>query len=215
MTSVAVDNDFLLKGASYGLLIEMIGAISSEIEHVSILGAAKFVVLKRLEKNGNCFAPLESKSHFLKFLETACVLEPTQEEILFAAELESQAQRAGMGMDEGESQLIAIVICRNFTNLATGDKRAIAALGFLRELSSDLQHIDGKVICLEQVFYRLLSVMDPDVIKAAICNEPNADKAISICFSCNTSSVEPSHWQEGLYSYISNIRSKAARILVE
>ncbi len=55
-------------------------------------------------------------------------MEPTDREVAFATNLELTAQRAGLQLDVGESQLVAIVIERAIATFDTGDKRAIVSL---------------------------------------------------------------------------------------
>lgn len=213
MTTTAVDNDVLLKGACYGLLLEMASAIPASADQVGILGAAKFVVTKSLDNKNYSSNANEAKNHLQEFIENASTLEPTEDELTFAAELEHIAQRAGVGLDGGESQLTAMVLIRNYDWFVTGDKRAIAALGYLRDNDQHLKEIDGKVLCLEQIVERLLSSSDPIIIRNTICSEPNADKALTISLSCKSGETKPDQWVAGLNSFIADTRRKAKTLL--
>ncbi len=214
MTATAIDNDVLLKGACYGLLLEMVSTIPSHPSQIGVLGAAQFVVIKNLNKKNYCSSPEEAKNYLMGFIGEVSILEPNADELAFAAELEHMAQRAGVSLDGGESQLTAMVIVRNFDCFVTGDKRAIAALGYLRENDQHLKKMDGKVLCLEQIIERLLSSsIDPITVRDAICNEPNVDKAVTICFSCKNKELQPDQWMVGLNSYIADTRNKAKTLL--
>lgn len=213
MTTTAVDNDILLKGACYDLLAEMVGVVPATPDDVGVLGAASYVLVKRLRKKGRCSNGEEAADRLDQFLQDATTLEPTHDELSLAADLELAALRAGVDLDGGESQLSAMVLQRGLAWLVTGDKRAVMALGCLREGDEDLMPLDGKVLCLEQLFARLLADTDPIPIRDAVCAEPNVDKALTICFSCSSSEVSPDQWQEGLKSYIADIRRAATSLL--
>ena len=45
----------------------------------------------------------------------------------------------------------------------------------------------GRVICLEQLICKLLETLQVGAVRKSICNKPNADKALSICFCCKSS----------------------------
>ena len=214
MTTTTVDNDVLLKGACYGLLAELVGNVPASPEEVGVLGAAPFVVTKRLYKIGLCSNSEKAVVRLDAFLQEVSTLEPTEEELSIAAELEHAAQRAGVNLDGGESQLSAMILRRNLYWLVTGDKRAVAALGCLREQEESLMPMDGKVICLEQLFARLLTNTDPTHIHDVVCGEPNVDRALAVCFCCMSPEVGLVQWQAGLESYIADIRKTAKTRLV-
>ena len=213
MTTTAVDNDVLLKGTCYDLLEELVGTIPAKPDEVGVLGAAPYVVVNSLRKKGRCTSGEEAVARLESFLENVTIYEPTQEELSLAAELEHTAQRAGVNLDGGESQLSAMTLFRGLAWLVTGDKRAVAALGCLRERDERLAPLDGKVLCLEQLFARLLAGIDPKPIRDAVCGEPNVDQALTICFSCRSPEVGPDQWREGLESYIANARNTAKTLL--
>ena len=51
MTDLLIDNDVLIKCACYSIL-DQIGSPSGQQENVAVLGAARFVVRKYLERKG-------------------------------------------------------------------------------------------------------------------------------------------------------------------
>jgi hypothetical protein len=209
----AVDNDVLYKGTCYGLLCDLIGAIPANLRDIGILGAARYVVRKKLGKttlSGN----RESRERFLtSVVQSAEILEPTVDEGKFAAELEYVAQRKNLAMDEGESQLFAIVLFRAWDRLVTGDKRAVGAFEQVLTDLKEAARLAGKVICLEQLFLRVVASGSAAAIRDAVCAEPNVDRALSICFSCSAPVVQPESWSEGLRSYVASMRSSAPIIL--
>jgi hypothetical protein len=120
-----VDNDILFKGACYRLLVHLVPVASGHNDSVGVLGAAWFVVSKTILRKASK-AGAESAIEILRqFLQRATVIEPTQDEQRTAADFEVAAQRAGLSLDAGESQLCAIMVSRQVPLLLTGDKRAI------------------------------------------------------------------------------------------
>lgn len=209
----AIDNDILFKGACYGLLVELVATACPITEVVGALGSARFVVASKIKKNKlirNQAAALAVLSEFLKHCE---VLEPALEEQNIAADLELAAQQLGVNLDTGESQLCAILVFRLLPLLLTGDKRAIKAIEKLIDGDSRLIAICGKVRCLEQLVYDALTSCDHVTLGAAICKEPEVDKALSICFSCTSPPAVLASTLEGLQSYIKALRADAPRVL--
>ncbi len=150
----------------------------------------------------------------LDLIARSTVLEPTRDELDFAAAIETAAQRRGLELDAGESQLAAIVVHREVGLLETGDKRAIRSFDVLLDEIPDLDPLSGRLRCLEQIIARCLQTVDPDVLARAVCGEPDVDKALSICFRCfspppHTAALDA----DGLNSYITALRTSAPRIL--
>jgi hypothetical protein len=209
----AVDNDVLFKGCCYGLLGRLIGAVCDGVEAVGVLGSARFVVAKKIEKaelRGNPSGALVVLSEFLS---RSQVLEPSPSEQAMAADLELNAQRLGLNLDSGESQLCAILVFRVLPLLLTGDKRAITAIEGLVDTDERLLSICRKVTCLEQLVRKALHREGHVVFRGAICAEPEVDKALAICFSCSAPSMAASSIDEGLDSYIRSLRMHAPRVL--
>jgi hypothetical protein len=150
---------------------------------------------------------------FSSFLASNEALEPSSEERELAATLEANAQQLSLSLDPGESQLISILVSRILPWLATGDKRAIAALEKLLDTDARLANLAGKIRCLEQLVKRILTNGDYTVIRNAICSEAAVDKALTICFGCVSQDPTPANIHQGLDSYIGAIRASAARVL--
>jgi hypothetical protein len=206
-----VDNDILLKGAQYGLLFPFAAAIPGNDGPVGVLGAARYVVQDRLSRRSSEDSAVQE---FLRFLGENIELEPTPEEENIASAIEYRAQRAGVDLDAGESQLCAVLISRAVPLFVTGDKRAICAIEMLFDPYALLVAAAGRVLCLEQLVCALLEIAQIDVLRQAICGKPDADKALSICFCC-ASSAETSkeNVQAGITSYVADLRTKAPRVL--
>ena len=208
-----IDNDVLVKGSCYDLLQELATAVPGDLQRAGILGASQFVVPKLIAKKQLRNKPAKAQAVFDSFVQENDVVEPTIDEQLLAARLESTAQALAVNMDVGESQLTAILISRAVPFLLTGDKRAITAMERLLDNDKTLAVMAGRIKCLEQLVSRLLEYDDTAKIRGAICAEPAIDKALSICFSCSRPETDRATICEGLNSYISAIRVEAKRVL--
>ncbi len=206
---VAVDNDVLIKAASYGLIDEFWPE-----EPIGILGAARYVVASGLARMDLARDRAAAQNAAAARIDSATVLEPTGDELLLATQIETTAQRKGLSLDAGESQLAAIILHRSISLLDTGDKRAIRGFETLMNELAELAGLHGRLRSLEQIVVRCADAGDPGVLAQAICSEPRVDKTLSICFRCFS---PPPHGsvldRAGLESYIRALREAAPRVL--
>jgi hypothetical protein len=206
---VAVDNDVLIKAACYGLAAELEASRS-----LGVLGAAKYVVARRIDRIALSGDRDAARNDALDLIARSSVLEPSREELDLATTIETAAQRRGLGLDAGESQLAAMIVHRGIPVLETGDKRAMQGFEVLLDEVSDLDALCGRLRCLEQIVARCLHAVGSDALARAICGEPHVDKTLSICFRCFS---PPPHGaaldRDGLDSYIAALRASAQRVL--
>jgi hypothetical protein len=209
-----VDNDILFKLACFELFDDLIVNNGEPTGiTVGVLGAARYLVPKNIEKNVQAAIATAAKAAFQNFMEIVEVIEPTEDEQVMAADFELSAQRAGVALDSGESQLCAVLIARSLPHLLTGDKRAICALERLLDGDTRLNALVGKVRCLEQLVLLPLSADNYPRFRIAVCREPTVDRTLAICFSCSAKQATLEGIIEGLRSYINDLRSQANRIL--
>ena len=149
MLSLLIDNDVLIKCACYALLDEIRPPGDGDSK-VGVLGAARFVVAGYLAKRGRINERASAQRRFSAYIQTALVLEPTEEELTLATGIEEMAIQQGVDLDSGESQLCAIAIFRVIPLLLTGDKRAICGAETLQQQISALSSLRSRVVCLEQ-----------------------------------------------------------------
>lgn len=207
---VLADNDILIKGACFRVLDEL---FSNIVQPIGILGAAPYVVRDAIKRKDLIGDSRVAVSDFDAFFEQAEVLEPSEEEQTLAADFELAAQEEGVPLDAGESQLCAVLIVRRLRLLYTGDKRAICALEELLAYDSRLLAIRGRVRCLEQLFLECTSETNLSTVRSAVCSEAKVDTALSICFSCGSSSLSFDTLSEALHSYINDLRRQAPQVL--
>jgi len=209
-----VDNDVLFKGACYGLLRSLVSAVCSLGDGIGILGAARYVVKKKLSSarlRGSIKLALVA---FSDFLAASVELEPLTEEQETAADLEFQALKRGWSLDVGESQLCAILVHRGIPLMLTGDKRAISALEKLVDVDARLLKACGKVLCLEQAFVSVVTRDGVGLTREAVCAEPEVDKTLTVCFGCTSGAASKGDHLDGLRSYVAWLRGEAPRVLV-
>lgn len=206
-----VDNDVLIKCSCYRLLAHVQSPKGEG--SVGVLGAARFVVGKYLARRGNIVDRAAAQKAFGQYLESATELEPTESELATATAIEEEAQRLGLDLDGGESQLCAMALHRGMALLLTGDKRAIIALERICSVSGILGALGGRIACMEQAISGVTDRIGPIVARDAICAEPHVDKAISICFECSQSTARQNFHPVGLASYIEDLRGKAPKML--
>lgn len=209
MSQTLVDNDVLIKGSAFRIWTLLSADV---IGSIRILGAARFVVSDAIAKHGRMADKEGALAAWQEFLADVNELEPTLDELVLATRLEEEASRIGAPLDVGESQLCAIAVYRLPSVVLTGDKRAIAAAERLRFVVNELQALDCRVACLEQLLHSLVPRAGIDRVRACVCSEAQVDKALAICFSCSspeTTDVDDA----GLVSYIEWLRSKAPHLL--
>jgi hypothetical protein len=212
--TVYIDNDVLHKMAAYGLLNDLLHGHPWGADGFCMLGAARFIVTKTLRKQPPARGLDDALTEFEVALATIAALEPSDEEIRLAADLEYAAQQLDVDLDAGESMLCAALLCRGADYIFSGDKRAIVALQALLEAGAVASGVRQRLVCLEQLFLWLLHGEQCDRIRAAVCAEPAADRALSNCFSCRSMGATVESWRDGLASYIRDLTQQAPDVLV-
>ncbi len=208
-----IDNDILIKAACYDLFEVLLEGVVSTPADAGILGSARYVARRAAQFQALRGSAEEARSRLDSFASRATVIEPTNDEQRLAADLEWAAQRAGVALDTGESQLCAVFLTRGLGQICTGDKRAVHALEALLASDDRLTALCGRVICLEQLVLNALVARDFTSLYTAICAEPEVDKTLAICFSCTNNTSNRDETTYCLQSYIRDLRSKAPNIL--
>jgi hypothetical protein len=208
-----VDNDILMKGACYGLLDELLSQTVSSTDLLGILGATRFVVAKKIRKRVLRQDKEAIVKHLEAFIRRITIVEPTTDEQRMAADFELAAQRAGVALDTGESQLCAVLVVRAVRQLYTGDKRAIQAMQVLLQADKRLLSLCNRVKCLEQLVLQSITEDNVSLFRASICSEPEIDVALTICFSCTSKGISLEEISHALNSYINDLRRSSRQIL--
>lgn len=207
----ALDNDVILKAVRYGAT----DLFWPSATRLGALGAAKYVVRGRIRREKLADSKATIESDLTAFLDRVEILEPSEHELICAAELEREAQQRSLPLDAGESQLASMVAGRAIALMTTGDKRAIASFEQLLEAAPWLTALCGRVRCLEQVALEVVGDDAAfDLLAQSVCSDLGADKTLSICFSCYGGG-DPVRGavEEGLASYIDALRTDAPKVL--
>lgn len=207
----ALDNDVVLKAVRYGAT----ELFWPEPRRLAVLGAAMYVVAGRIKRLKLAKTRPKIDDELTSFLARTELLEPSDDELTRAAELEREAQRRSLPLDAGESQLAAMVVERAIALMTTGDKRALASFEQLLKAASWLEALRGRVRSLEQLVLDL--ARDDEVFETLaqrVCSDPDADTTLRICFSCYEGGHAARDAVEyGLVSYIGALRANAPQIL--
>jgi hypothetical protein len=213
MADAVIDNDVVLKGVSYGFLNELLASIPDAPHEYGILGTAKYVLRKALQKR-----PPNRLDAAKKELEAALavleILEPTEPEAALAAQLEFLAQQLAVPMHVGECQLVSMLVTRDLHHVLTGDRKAIMALSSIAPPAGiSAEKLSARFICFEQAVRYLVNYQGSDAVRTAICAEREVDHAMRICFSCASPEVGEASWLEGLESHIEELRAASGDLL--
>jgi hypothetical protein len=214
MPSLLIDNDVLIKCSCYSILDQLRGPWEQSGE-VGVLGAARFVVGKYLERRGTIQDRAAAQQCFQEYLSSVTILEPTIDELKLASAIEEAAMLLGVELDSGESQLCAIAVFRGSSLLLTGDKRAITAAEKLRRNVAEITALDGRLICLEQAVMGVAGRIGIDTVRVRICAETAVDRSLSICFECHALGEGRPLDVTGLTSYIRDLRGQAPTLLYQ
>jgi hypothetical protein len=205
---VLIDNDVLLKIAAWRLEDVMLAATTTSAGPPAMLGVARFVVGRRLRRR-ELADPVAAAASFDRLCAAMAMLEPEPAEIGMAADFEEAATRAGLELDAGESQLLAMLVGRGARLLLTGDKRAIVAIASL-----GLNGLNGRVGALDQLIRMLVECLGVDALRAAICAGHLVDTALAICFACHRNECQAAEIDAGLESYCGDLERNAGAILI-
>jgi hypothetical protein len=210
-----IDNDLILKSVSYGLAEAFWP--DDGTGSTGILGAARYVVRHEIDRASLNRGPDAAHSDLAGLLARCEELEPTEEEVSLATDIELCGQEQGLALDNGESQLAAIVVTRALPLLETGDKRAIAGLEEARCHLPALEALRGRVRCLEQIARRAIEAEETfDALSTCVCAESGVDRSLSICFGCfGDSRADRATAVEALDQYIREVRREASEVLVD
>ena len=207
---ILLDNDVVMKVAAYTLGEETIAVTTIDDVPPAMLGVGRFVIRSRLSRPSSAAEPARALAAFERMLEGLGLVEPDDDELAAAADLEAEAIRRDLELDGGESQLLAILVSRRCDLMITGDKRAIAAMA-----SVAIAQAAERIACLEQLISQILTLCGADSVQPRVCAEPNVDRAITSSFACSSRIVpEAADLLVGLKSYIADLDRSAPGVLI-
>ena len=205
---ILVDVDVALKVCTYRLVAAFIESTTLG-QPPALLAISRFTLRSWLRTARNLENPEGIREAIENLIANITLIEPTEEEIKLAADFEEEAYQHSLEFDTGESQLLAVLLCRGAPLLLTGDKRAIQAIHGL-----GIRGIDGRIACLEQLLATILVRCGYEKLRKRVCREPNADKAVTICFACSAFQVMKEDIRTSLASYVDHLRKSTASLLL-
>ena len=204
--TVLVDNDVVLKLCRYGCHGALGAALSGR--RAAMLAVGRHALRDRVRRLPHQADRDRVGAALEEALDDLEAVQPDEAEAALAAEMEEAAARRALEFDTGESQLLAILLVRQALLLLTGDKRAVVAIGGMGVAAAR-----GRVGCLEQLVATLLGVAGVGHLRAGVCADPSADRAVAACFACAAASVAEEDVRAGLRSYVSHLRSASGTTL--
>lgn len=204
-----LDTDIVLKCAAWNLEGELLGILSANGKPAT-LGLVHLIAAKQMSRLRLNDREAGGRNLDILLSQLEC-LEPDQQEAELAAEIVEVAQVRNLPIDPGEAQLFAIASNRCIPLLLTGDKRAIRAMSEINEDQG--LALKDRLVCLEQAIRAIAAATQPLTVRDKICAEPEVDGAMRLVCSCGHQDWDPGQLDEGLESFIAEIRRGAGPLL--
>ncbi|MFY9343326.1 MAG: hypothetical protein WAT39_12595 [Planctomycetota bacterium] len=170
-----LDNDVLVKLASWDLLEDGITACGSEPGDVTVLPTTRFWL--GLAGRKKCKYPSEVEARLQSFLAVArvCAGDP--------AAGDGSLPRVD-NVDPGDAILIAAAAESAGSLLVTGDKRCILAVATVPAFATYAARLTGRVLCLEQVLLRTIDRLGFEQVKQRVVgsNQLALDTSVRAAF---------------------------------
>lgn len=204
-----LDADIVLKLCAYEAADELIQVSSIGEVTPAILAVSAFSLQSRIARSRNILNRDLVVCILRRTLQTLRRLEPNDDEIAVAADLEQRAIELGLELDTGESQIFAILMGRSAVSFITGDKRAVRALSVLANGVANC-----RVACLEQLLASVILIADIGRLRSRICSQRAVDRAVTASFACSSESASADLIMQGLRSYIADLRRDSGQLLI-
>jgi len=197
-----IDNDALLKLATYDLFDLTLTTLNIKAKEVQILSTAKYVLLPAKQRLRLCGTE-ECAQRLESFITKAAKLnaDSVNPEML-------DTFSGIVNINAGEAILFAMAASLPDSHVITGDKRAIKALNGLEYAHNVLT---GRIFPLE-ILLKLIIERDFEQIQANVRSNPSADTALTIAFGHSTPATFEST-QSALNSYIEHLRKQTGNLL--
>ena len=202
-----VDNDILLKLVACDLFYEAISLIGLDISDIRVLWTAKKVI-QRNKKIKARYSDniLNSVINIIN----KCQKITIKPELMTEIKLLEQENN----IDPGEALLLAFTSVETSFFLMTGDKRFLQALANSPELENIYKRIQGKVICLEILIYKLIKTQDFARILAKVLPVRDCDISLKSCFGSGEK-ADKQTVLKNLEYYIKDLQQETRGILAD
>ena len=177
--TLLVDNDFVVKLAKFDAFAEGVRAIghspsaaASMVPMLEYMGINSEARRRRLT---TCQAEADRLRDVLGTIEP---LELTESQSVSITQVMETILTAELDVDEGELMLLVVAVEASWSDLATGDKRALLALPSLQGYWAAVGQLRERLICLEQAIARLCKHHGVPWVKQRIRAAPEADTTL-------------------------------------
>lgn len=213
VNGAVLDTDVLLKVAIWGLG-GVLHDVIAPLGQPGVLGLTHLIARKQLRRLKNLPDVATTDAALGCLLAQLAQLEPTPEEVAFAAEIVEAAVSLDLPLDRGEAQIVAIVVVRALPLMITGDKRALASLSPVLHSIGRGGACDGRMACLEQALAAMAEQVGIGEVRRGVCKWPDGDMAAHICFACGREDFSETSVVEGLVSYVGSARGASGGTLL-
>jgi hypothetical protein len=218
-----LDNDIILKLATCDVFDDTLVTLGADTSQVKILDTFKYKFQKQIQRTRGNRATSNSQYNIQKALDITQSFTTISESdtnifdtSIYTRLLDSSKNNNDNNtIDKGEAVLISHVSYLNQQDnanyLLTGDKRCLKALtnsGF----TDVIEHINGKVWCLEQLILKNIEKIGFDIIQTKIYPVRACDSNIKFIFGYSEAAPEEIVI-EGLRQEIVNLKQQTGNLL--
>jgi hypothetical protein len=202
---VISDNDVLRKLACCDLFEEFLQAFGVSHNEVYILNTARPVLGSKRGKKRIDEAIFQRLTVFLDSVQIISTVPDPDEQVALTEQ---------PNIDTGEAVLFSVTPTMADSLLATGDKRSLQSLAEANDAVCRglCQKLAGKVVCFEQVIWKILECKGFDAVRDKIILGRECDKVLAIILGSGLDASEASV-REGLISYIDDLRKQTGLLL--
>jgi hypothetical protein len=199
-----LDNDVIRKLITYRMLDEALDCLEIDRSDIRVLESARFVFGSKKMQKKYSEEILLSAIEFVKSCATISAQDNDEYRLL-----EKQAKN---DIDPGEATLIAATFKESTSLLATGDKRCLKALASIECLDFIHKELQGRVICLEQIIWKLIRMQGFDWVLERVVLNLDCDSTLRAAFGSGSNSQQETVLQT-LDIYIKDLQTTSSGLL--
>ena len=176
-----IDNDIILKLTSCDLFWEAMDLLGVQIADIRVLTSTRFVFRRNQSIKEQYSEEVRNKA--IELVKKFSTVEADQSNPFFSLQVE--------GINIGELTLIYEAIAVPSFYFITGDKNCLRALVKTPELTTTREKLNGRVICLEQLIYKLIIDTDFEVIRSKVVSARECDTSLKVAFGSGDRAEQP------------------------
>lgn len=203
-----LDNDIILKLVACNLFYDAIETINVSQSDLRVLARAKFYF--KNSKRAKKHYPEEIRLKATGIANRCQTVNQNTEEAINELAILQQYE----GIDDGEALLVAATREEKSFCLTTGDKRFLRTLANTPELTSISSRLHGRVVCLEQIIYKLINTEGFEKTLGNILPARQYDTALKSVFGSGEKATE-NNVLNSLENYIQDLRKETGKLLTD